>query len=88
MEQSHRENVLAFLERRARSLMEHARWREQNTAARSLSREDYEAYIDQCMASIDGNPEDWLNRKPFMENLRAIIGRYGALEPDKLELEA
>jgi hypothetical protein len=88
MEQSHRVNVLNFLERRARNLMEHARWREQNAAARSLSREDYEAYIDQCMATIDGNPVDWLDSKPFVQNLRVVVGRYGALEPDSLQIES
>jgi hypothetical protein len=87
MEQSHRVNVLAFLERRARSLMEHARWREQSMILRHAPDDVFDAYIDQCASSIEGNPEDWLDSKPFVQNLRAVIGRHGALEQDSLQIE-
>lgn len=87
MEQSHRVNVLAFLERRARNLMEHARWREHQLILRNAPDDVFDAYIDQSASSIEGNPEDWLNGKPFVQNLRAVIGRHGAIEPDSLQIE-
>jgi len=87
MEQSHRVNVLNFLERRARALMEHARWREQQLILRNAPDDVFDAYIDQCASTIEGNPKDWLASKPFVINLKAVIGRHGAIEPDSLQIE-
>jgi hypothetical protein len=29
-----------------------------------------------------------LASKPFVQNLKAVVGRYGALEPDSLQIES
>jgi hypothetical protein len=84
MEQSHRINVLRFLERRAEQLYRQKAWRDERILAGAPD-EVWGEYERQRLLPQD--PMRWLASTPCVRALMAAALKDGSIPPDLLEIE-
>jgi hypothetical protein len=90
MEQSHRINVLRFLERRAEQLYRQKAWRDAKDESRYLRDapdEVWAAWESQQGRELPQDPIQWLASTPCVRALMAAVLKEGAIPPDLLEIE-
>lgn len=89
MEQSHRINVLRFLERRAEQLYRQKAWRDAKEDARYLRDapdEVWTAWENQQGRELPQDPMEWLKSTPCVRALVSAVLREGAVPADMLEI--
>jgi hypothetical protein len=84
MEQSHRINVLRFLERRAEQLYRQKAWRDERILAGAPD-EVWSEYERQ--RALPQDPMRWLASTPCVRALMAAALKDGSIPPDLLEIE-
>lgn len=89
MEQSHRINVLRFLERRAEQLYRQKAFRDAKDEARYLRDapdEVWSAWEAQQDRALPQDPMEWLKSTPCVKALVTAVLREGAIPQDMLEI--
>ena len=84
MEQSHRINVLRFLERRVEQLYAQKAWRDERILAGAP--DDVWGEYDRQRA-LPQDPMQWLTNTPCVRALVAAVLKEGAIPADLLEIE-
>jgi hypothetical protein len=84
MEQSHRINVLRFLERRAEQLYRQKAWRDERILAGAP--DDVWGEYERGR-SLPQDPMRWLASTPCVRALMAATLKEGSIPPDLLEIE-
>jgi hypothetical protein len=90
MEQSHRINVLRFLERRAGQLYRQKAWRDAKDESRYLrdAPDDvWMAWENSQERALPQDPIQWLTSTPCVKALVAAVLKEGAIPPDMLVIE-
>lgn len=72
MEQSHRINVQAFLRRRAKNIYLRHQWLEFHFM-QDAPEDVFNAWMRENERTLNSDPEEWLNRTPFMQALERAI---------------
>lgn len=84
MEQSHRINVLRFLERRVLQLYRQKAWRDERVMA---GPPDGAWNEPEPQRALPQDPMQWLVNTPCVRALVAAVLKEGAIPPDLLEIE-